>query len=409
MIRGYGARVDPDAWGCADRVRVGEADRPAQLDDAPERLAGWTRWWPATAVAGDESYILKVRVGGPGEWRCCSSRSARWRGCRRARRSCCPRRTRTGRPRLGFAQLTCWARPSSTWSGRVAAATSRTPAEARSTWRRLGRSGSRCRSRRGCPATRSAGCSGSTVLGEWTRGTWCRRRSEHAGGRDAGRGGRGGVRLLDPGHRAGSGPRPSWPGSSTTTRSRCTPGRRAGAGAGAARILDCCGRSGTRAARRSVRTQRADGAHGPVAEGRAAVERVVALADVVKVSSEDLEWLYPGDDRSPPAAAGPPAGPSLVVVTLGGDGAVALTADGRSAAPRRRDRRGHRRGRDAFTAGLLAALADRDALAPGGPAGVDLAEVSTARAWSPPSPARGPRRPAHPRRTPVRAPVRRAR
>lgn len=118
---------------------------------------------------------------------------------------------------------------------------------------------------------------------------------------------------------------------------------------------------------------------GPVEAGRSAVERVVALADVVKVSSEDLDWLYPGED--PVAAAGrwTQAGPGLVVVTLGGDGAVALAAD---AEPVRRaappvpvvDTVG---AGDAFSSGLLGALADRDALGRGGAglATVDLAAV----------------------------------
>ncbi len=117
---------------------------------------------------------------------------------------------------------------------------------------------------------------------------------------------------------------------------------------------------------------------GGPAEGRRSVERVVALADVVKVSSEDLQWLYPDDD---PVVAGrrwSGVGPSLVVVTLGGDGAVGMPA---GAAEVRRpappvdvvDTVG---AGDAFTAGLLGALADRNALRRGADlAGVDLAAV----------------------------------
>lgn len=116
--------------------------------------------------------------------------------------------------------------------------------------------------------------------------------------------------------------------------------------------------------------------NGPVAEGRAAVERVVALAHLVKVSSEDLEWLYPGEDPVAAARRWAGAGPSLVVVTLGGDGAVALPADGpevRRPAPPVTvvDTVG---AGDAFTAGLLGALADRDALGDGLVA-VDLGPV----------------------------------
>lgn len=58
------------------------------------------------------------------------------------------------------------------------------------------------------------------------------------------------------------------------------------------------------------------------------VERLVALADVVKVSDEDLAWLHPGVAPVEVAQDWLGRGPSLVVVTLGGDGALALTAGG---------------------------------------------------------------------------------
>ena len=114
----------------------------------------------------------------------------------------------------------------------------------------------------------------------------------------------------------------------------------------------------------------------PVEAGRAAVERVVALADLVKVSSEDLDWLYPGEDPLVAAGRWTSAGPALVVVTLGGDGAVALTAgDGpvRRAAPPVTvvDTVG---AGDAFSSGLLGALAERDALGRGG-AGLVTADL----------------------------------
>lgn len=59
---------------------------------------------------------------------------------------------------------------------------------------------------------------------------------------------------------------------------------------------------------------------GPVAR----VEELVALADVVKVSDEDLTWLHPGKDPVETAARWATKGPGLVVVTRGGEGAVAL-------------------------------------------------------------------------------------
>jgi fructokinase len=58
---------------------------------------------------------------------------------------------------------------------------------------------------------------------------------------------------------------------------------------------------------------------------RARLARVLALADVVKVSEEDLAWL------GTPAHAFLEHGPAVVLLTRGGDGAVALTADGETA------------------------------------------------------------------------------
>ena len=137
-------------------------------------------------------------------------------------------------------------------------------------------------------------------------------------------------------------------------------------------------------------------------EGRRAVERVVALADLVKVSSEDLGWLYPGEDPVLAARRWVGVGPELVVLTAGGDGAVALPAGGqqvRRPAPQVEvvDTVG---AGDAFTAGLLAALADRGALGRRPPAGSPRStcpRCSTGPAWSRRSPAPAPaptRRPA---------------
>lgn len=64
------------------------------------------------------------------------------------------------------------------------------------------------------------------------------------------------------------------------------------------------------------------------------VERLVALAHVVKVSEEDLAWLYPGSDCGEVAELWRSLGPGLTVVTMGGDGAVAYGArGGRAGAP----------------------------------------------------------------------------
>lgn len=55
---------------------------------------------------------------------------------------------------------------------------------------------------------------------------------------------------------------------------------------------------------------------------RSIVESYVELADVVKVSDEDLEWLYPGQDIYEVAREWQSRGPALVVVTRGGSGAI---------------------------------------------------------------------------------------
>lgn len=65
---------------------------------------------------------------------------------------------------------------------------------------------------------------------------------------------------------------------------------------------------------------------GPI--GRARVETIAALADVVKVSAADLEALAPGEEPADVAARWLTLGPHLVVVTRGADGAFAATSRG---------------------------------------------------------------------------------
>ncbi|WP_327010006.1 carbohydrate kinase [Dactylosporangium sp. NBC_01737] len=56
------------------------------------------------------------------------------------------------------------------------------------------------------------------------------------------------------------------------------------------------------------------------------VEDLVAMSDVVKVSQEDLAWLYPGRRHDEIGRAWLALGARLVVVTLGADGAWGSTA-----------------------------------------------------------------------------------
>lgn len=70
---------------------------------------------------------------------------------------------------------------------------------------------------------------------------------------------------------------------------------------------------------------------------RPQVEALIATSDVVKVSDEDLAWMFPGADPARVAHEWLGLGPSLVVVTHGGEGAFAVTRSGetvRVSAPR---------------------------------------------------------------------------
>ncbi|WP_342793513.1 carbohydrate kinase [Pseudonocardia hierapolitana] len=58
------------------------------------------------------------------------------------------------------------------------------------------------------------------------------------------------------------------------------------------------------------------------------VHELLAVADVVKVSAEDLEWLVPGTSPQDVIEDWLARGPAIVAVTLGGEGVLAGTASG---------------------------------------------------------------------------------
>ena len=66
VIRGYHADIDSDEVGLplTAFVSIKPID-PAAPDDAPDRLAHLSAIEACHSVAGEESYILKVRVAGP--------------------------------------------------------------------------------------------------------------------------------------------------------------------------------------------------------------------------------------------------------------------------------------------------------------------------------------------------------
>jgi fructokinase len=103
---------------------------------------------------------------------------------------------------------------------------------------------------------------------------------------------------------------------------------------------------------------------GPREEVLAVVHELLGVVDVVKASDEDIAWLEPGRTPAEVAADWLSRGPSLVVITRGGEGAVAA---GASAGPLWRpgmavDVADTVGAGDSFTAALLAGLARRGLL-----------------------------------------------
>lgn len=97
---------------------------------------------------------------------------------------------------------------------------------------------------------------------------------------------------------------------------------------------------------------------------RERVETLVSLADIVKVSDEDLRWLYPEVVEEEVVRQWADRGPALVVLTRGGAGAMARTAerlelDVPAPAVKVIDTVG---AGDSFMSGLLDALWSRDLL-----------------------------------------------
>ena len=102
---------------------------------------------------------------------------------------------------------------------------------------------------------------------------------------------------------------------------------------------------------------------GEPGDARPGVEEIVALADVVKVSDEDLAWLYDGQDPVEVARRWLASGPALVVVTRGGDGVVGVSASGTVERPSRTVELADTVGAgDSFTSGLLDGLRRADLL-----------------------------------------------
>ena len=95
---------------------------------------------------------------------------------------------------------------------------------------------------------------------------------------------------------------------------------------------------------------------------RARLERMIAMADIVKISDEDLHWLE-GEGGEESARTLLERGPKLVCLTRGADGVMGLTPSLRIEVPARRTTVVDTVGAgDTFNAGLLAGLSEAGAL-----------------------------------------------
>ncbi|KRE26910.1 ribokinase [Mycobacterium sp. Soil538] len=93
------------------------------------------------------------------------------------------------------------------------------------------------------------------------------------------------------------------------------------------------------------------------------IERLVSLSDVVKASDEDLRWLAPDSTPEEVAHRWAQQGPAMVAVTMGADGAFAVSAAGSVRVPARPVRVADTVGAgDSFMAGMLDELWSLDLL-----------------------------------------------
>lgn len=116
---------------------------------------------------------------------------------------------------------------------------------------------------------------------------------------------------------------------------------------------------------------------------RARLNRLLALADIVKLSGDDLAWLFPQDGPDEGArrvlATGPGPGPGIVLLTGGAAGARAHWPGGTLAVPAIRSAVADTIGAgDTFNAGVLASLRDQGVLSKAGLAGIGADALAAA-------------------------------
>jgi fructokinase len=116
---------------------------------------------------------------------------------------------------------------------------------------------------------------------------------------------------------------------------------------------------------------------------RKRVARLAAMADIVKLSEEDLEWLAPATPFETVAGRWLDAGARLAILTRGAAGALAISRAASAAVPAVAVKVADTVGAgDTFTAGLLARLAATGRLAKDGIAALSEADIADALAFA---------------------------
>lgn len=112
---------------------------------------------------------------------------------------------------------------------------------------------------------------------------------------------------------------------------------------------------------------------------RARIRRMAATSDIVKFSDEDLGWFESGGSLEDRARAWLAYGAKLVLVTLGSEGALAVTGDETVLVPAKKvtvvDTVG---AGDTFNAGVLASLSDQGLLSKADIANITASQIRTA-------------------------------
>ncbi|MCQ0970648.1 carbohydrate kinase [Paracoccus sp. TK19116] len=112
---------------------------------------------------------------------------------------------------------------------------------------------------------------------------------------------------------------------------------------------------------------------------RARLNRLIPMADIVKLSGDDLEWLYPDDKPEDAARRVLDLGPTIVLQTGGASGARALWSGETVSAPAIRVEVADTIGAgDTFNAGVLASLNEQKVLSKAGLAGITPGQLRDA-------------------------------